>query len=148
MKKEVRKIPVIGIGCAMLGHIFLDRQNPEVAIQQLQDVKKELTPGTSILFFPEGTRSRDGYLQAFKMGAFRMAQDLEIPVLPITMLGTDRILTPDGMELYPGSAGLVIHPPISVEEVMSSEPEALRDRARQIIASRLGDKVTDGVIPA
>jgi 1-acyl-sn-glycerol-3-phosphate acyltransferase len=138
MKKEVRNIPVIGIGCAMLGHIFLDRQNPEVAIRQLQAVKKELTPGTSILFFPEGTRSRDGKLQAFKMGAFKMAQDLEIPVLPVTMLGTDRILTPDGMELFPGTAGLVIHPSISVEEVLSSEPEALRDRARQIIASRLG----------
>lgn len=143
MKKEVRRIPVIGIGCVMLGHIFLDRQNSQVAIRQLQDVKKELTPGTSILFFPEGTRSRDGNLQAFKMGAFKMAQDLEIPILPITIIGTDEILTPDGMELYPGSARMILHPPIGTEEVMAMSPERLRDTARAVIASELGERVSE-----
>ena len=141
MKKEVRRIPVIGIGCVMLGHIFLDRQNRQVAIRQLQEVKDQLTPGTSILFFPEGTRSRDGNLQAFKMGAFKMAKDLEIPVLPVTITGTDEILTPDGMGLYPGSARMILHPPISRAEVVSMSPEALRDRARAVIASELGDRV-------
>ena len=67
MKKEVRRIPVIGIGTAMLGHIFLDRSDRKVAVQQLREVKEHLLPGTSILFFPVGTRSRDGKLQAFKL---------------------------------------------------------------------------------
>jgi 1-acyl-sn-glycerol-3-phosphate acyltransferase len=137
MKKEVRNIPVIGFATAMLGHIFLDRQNHEAAIKELARVKENLQPGTSILFFPEGTRSRDGQLKDFKMGAFRMAQDLDIPILPISIRGTEAILTPDGMDLSPGLAEMVIHPAIPLEEIRSAEAEALRDRARTQIASAL-----------
>lgn len=137
MKKEVRRIPVIGVGCAMLGHIFLDRHNHEAAIAELQRVKARLQPGTSILFFPEGTRSRNGELQAFKMGAFCMARDIDLPILPITIRGTDLILPPDNIKLRPGTATLIIHPPITVEEVRAAEPEALRDRVREIIAAAL-----------
>jgi 1-acyl-sn-glycerol-3-phosphate acyltransferase len=137
MKKEVRNIPVIGIGTAMLGHIFLDRSNHDAAIRELQQLKAHLQPGTSILFFPEGTRSRDGRLHAFKMGAFHLARDLDIPLLPISIRGTDALLTPDGMDLHPGTAEMSIHPAIPVEEVRASSGEQLRDRARNIIASKL-----------
>ena len=137
MKKEVRKIPLIGSGTAMLGHIFLDRSNHDAALRELQHLEKILKPGDSILFFPEGTRSRSGTLQAFKMGAFHMAGDLQVPILPVTIRGSDKILTPDGMDLHPGGAELIIHPAISREEVTSCDPEALRDRAREVIASAL-----------
>jgi 1-acyl-sn-glycerol-3-phosphate acyltransferase len=138
MKKEVRKIPIIGIGTALLGHIFLDRGNRQAAIRELQQVKENLQPGTSILFFPEGTRSRDGQLKSFKMGAFHMARDLDLAILPMTIKGTEAILTPDGMDLYPGTAELVFHPPIPVQAVRDSSGEELRDRARVVIAAELG----------
>ncbi|NND67736.1 MAG: 1-acyl-sn-glycerol-3-phosphate acyltransferase, partial [Halioglobus sp.] len=109
----------------------------EAAVRQLQQLEDGLRPGTSILFFPEGTRRRSGTMQAFKMGAFHMACDLEVPVLPITVIGSDKILTPDGMDLHPGSAELVIHPAVSREEVKALAPEALRDRAREIISGVL-----------
>ena len=137
MKKELRKVPMIGPGCALLGHIFLDRGNHQAAVEQLQQVKDSLQPGTSILFFPEGTRSRSGELQAFKLGAFRMARDIDLPILPITLKGADRILPPDNIQLRPGTATMIIHPPIPVAEVRANEPEALRDRARAIIAAGL-----------
>ena len=137
MKKELRKVPMIGGGCAMLGHIFLDRGNHQAAVEELQQVKDRLLPGTSILFFPEGTRSRSGELQAFKLGAFRMARDMDLPILPITIKGADRILPPDNIQLRPGTATMIIHPPIPVEEVRANEPEALRDLARAIIAAGL-----------
>lgn len=137
MKKEVRRIPLIGPGTAMLGHVFLDRSNREAAIGELRRLEHNLQPGTSILFFPEGTRSRSGQMQAFKLGAFHMARDLRLPILPLTIRGSDRVLTPDGMDLHPGSAELVIHPAISREEVAALEPEALCDRAREIVASAL-----------
>jgi len=137
MKKELRKVPMIGGGCAMLGHIFLDRGNHQAAVEELQQVKDRLLPGTSILFFPEGTRSRSGELQAFKLGAFRMARDIDLPILPITLKGADRILPPDNIQLRPGTATMIIHPPIPVEEVRTNEPEALRDLARAIIAAGL-----------
>jgi 1-acyl-sn-glycerol-3-phosphate acyltransferase len=137
MKKELRKVPMIGGGCALLGHIFLDRGNHEEAIRELQRFKARMRPGTSILFFPEGTRSRDGELSAFKMGAFRMAQDIDIPILPISLRGTDAVLPPDGMDLQPGSTEMIIHPAIPVEEVRTASAETLRDRARAQIASAL-----------
>lgn len=137
MKKEVRKIPVIGVGCALLGHIFLDRANHQAAIEELQRVKDNLQPGTSILFFPEGTRSRDGQLHAFKMGAFRLAKDLDLPILPVTIMGAQYLLPPDNIELRPGSAKMVIHAPIPVERVRGVDPERLRDEARAIVASVL-----------
>lgn len=137
MKKEVRKIPLIGAGTALLGHIFLDRKDHNAAVRQLQQLKDSLQPGTSILFFPEGTRSRSGELQAFKMGAFHMACDLEIPILPVTLIGTDTILTPETMDLHPGTARMIIHPAISAEQVTSSSPEALRDLSISIISGAL-----------
>jgi len=137
MKKEVRTIPLIGFGSAMLGHIFLDRSDHEAAVRELQRLESTLGPGTSILFFPEGTRSRSGRLQAFKLGAFHLARDLKLPILPVTIVGSDGILHPDSMDLFPGSAELIIHPAISSEEVVSSSPEALRDRSREIVRSAL-----------
>jgi 1-acyl-sn-glycerol-3-phosphate acyltransferase len=137
MKKELRKVPMIGGGCALMGHIFLDRSDRQAAIRELEAVKERMLPGTSILFFPEGTRARDGQLQDFKMGAFRMARDLDIPVLPITIRGTDAILTPDGMDLHPGRAEMIIHAPIPVQQVRDVDPEILRDSARSQIASAL-----------
>mgnify|MGYP001035204009 CR=1 FL=1 len=140
MKKEVRNIPVIGIGCALLGHIFIDRANREAAIATLQKFRSNLAPGTSVLFFPEGTRSRDGDLHAFKMGAFHMARDLELPILPVTIRGTAAILPPDGIDLCPGKAEMILHPPISEAQVRSTSAEALRDMTREIIAAPLGRK--------
>ena len=135
MKKELRKVPFIGPGCALMGHIFLDRANRELALQTLAEVKSKLQPGTSVLFFPEGTRSRDGQLKAFKKGAFVMARDMDLPILPITINNADAILTPDGMDLHPGRAQMIIHPPIGVEEVRTASAGELRDRAREIIAA-------------
>lgn len=70
MKKELRKVPLIGSGCALMGHIFLDRSNRQASIKQLEQVKEDLAPGTSILFFPEDSRSRDDKMKPFKSGAF------------------------------------------------------------------------------
>jgi 1-acyl-sn-glycerol-3-phosphate acyltransferase len=137
MKKEVRNIPVIGIGCALLGHIFIDRANREAAIETLRAFRSNLAPGTSVLFFPEGTRSRDGELHTFKLGAFHMARDLALPILPVTIRGTEAILPPDGIELRPGKAEMIIHPPIGEAQVRSMSAEALRDMTRGIIAAPL-----------
>jgi 1-acyl-sn-glycerol-3-phosphate acyltransferase len=78
------------------------------------------------------------------MGAFHMARDLDVPILPVTLRGTDEILTPDGMDLHPGTARMIIHPAISLEAVRSSSPEALRDLSRKTIASALSHPGSSG----
>ncbi|HKL53922.1 MAG TPA: lysophospholipid acyltransferase family protein [Wenzhouxiangellaceae bacterium] len=112
MKAEIGKLPFIAQGCRAIGHIFIDRANPEQARKAINDAVGRLPPGTGVLFFPEGTRSRNGELIKFRKGAFRVAVDRNLPVLPMTVVGTRELLAPGSWRIRPGCARLVIHPPI------------------------------------
>lgn len=112
LKKELRKIPGLGIYCARNGHVFVDRSNPEAAIASLEKAKKKIVNGTSVLFFPEGSIYGKGSLGKFKKGAYRMALDLDLPILPITISGTEEILPYKTIDIFPGKATLTIHKPI------------------------------------
>ncbi|MEM1411705.1 MAG: lysophospholipid acyltransferase family protein, partial [Pseudomonadota bacterium] len=134
MKKELRNIPGIGIGCEKVGHILVDRSKPEEAKQIINDALADIGDGVGVLFFPEGTRSLDGRLLPFKKGAFRIAVDQGLPVLPLTLLGTHEIMPSKSLFITPGPATLVIHPPIEPGD--RSAVEVTR-AARDAIASRL-----------
>jgi 1-acyl-sn-glycerol-3-phosphate acyltransferase len=137
MKQELRSVPGIGAACDRLGHIFIDRSNHAAAIATLNAAKKKIVDGTSVMFFPEGTRSRDGRLKKFKKGAFKMALDLDLPILPLTVTGTRDVLPADTLDLMPGSARLIIHPPVSVEGRTAEDCQSLTDEVRERIASAL-----------
>lgn len=134
MKQELRHVPVIGISCATLGHVFIDRSDHEKAMASLDAAKRRIVDGTSILFFPEGTRSRSGRLQVFKKGAFRMALDLDLPVLPVTLSGTREVLRPESALLQPGTIHLRIHDPVPVT---GKTPEQLAEASRDAILAGL-----------
>jgi 1-acyl-sn-glycerol-3-phosphate acyltransferase len=137
MKQELRTVPGIGMACDRLGHIFIDRSNHEAAMASLDAAKRKIVNGTSVMFFPEGTRSRDGKLKRFKKGAFRMAVDLGLPILPLTVTGTRDVLPADTSDLMPGSARLIIHPPVAVEGKTVDDCPQLSNQVREIIASAL-----------
>ncbi len=137
MKQELRKVMGIGVACERLGHIFIDRSNHAAAIATLEAARTKIVDGTSVMFFPEGTRSTDGQLLRFKRGAFRMAIDLGLPILPLTVTGTRDVLPANTSDLMPGSARLIIHEPIFVEDVTVKGCQKLSDRVREVIASRL-----------
>lgn len=137
MKKELEKVPVLGFACKVLGHIYIDRSNPKSAVETINAAKTEIVNGTSVLFFPEGTRSRDGQLGPFKKGAFKMAIDLGIPILPVTINGTRKILPKGGIDLMPGYATMIIHKPVSVEGYNEGNINELMDKTKIIIKSAL-----------
>jgi 1-acyl-sn-glycerol-3-phosphate acyltransferase len=134
MKQELRKIPGIGIGCEKVGHIFVDRSNPEAAKRAINEALERIGDGVGILFFPEGTRSLDGRLKPFKKGAFRTAVDQQLPVLPLTLVGTRDILPAKSLFIRPGRARIVVHPPIRPE---GQTPATLMKTAREAVASAL-----------
>ena len=68
--------------------------------------------GVGILFFPEGTRSLDGHLLPFKKGAFRLSVEQDLPILPVTLVGTREVLPAKSLLVYPGAIRMVIHPAI------------------------------------
>ena len=133
MKQELRRVPALGIACERLGHIYVDRFNREAALSSINAAKQRIVDGTSVLFFPEGTRSRESRLRPFKKGAFRMALDLQLPILPITIQGTSAILPSDTTNLYPGRATMIIHPPIAIDAYGSTNIDELITRTRQVI---------------
>ena len=137
IKQELRNVPGIGVACERLGHIFIDRSNHAAAIATLEAARTKIVDGTSVIFFPEGTRSTDGQLLRFKRGAFRMAVDLGLPILPLTVTGTRDVLPANTSDLMPGSARLIIHEPISIEGVTVKDCQKLSDRVREVIASSL-----------
>jgi len=137
MKAELRKIPAIGIGCEKAGHIFVERKNPKQAAQAISDALVRLGDGIGILFFPEGTRSPDGRLLPFKKGAFRTAIDQQLPVLPVTVVGTRDILPARTLHLFPGKARMVIHSPIETQGMTVDQVDALLQQTREVIASAM-----------
>jgi 1-acyl-sn-glycerol-3-phosphate acyltransferase len=135
MKKDLRKTPFIGYACERVGHIIIDRSDSQKAIESINKAKKNIVNGTSIIFFPEGTRSKDGKIGAFKKGAFKIAIDLQLPILPITINGTRKILPSNSMNLLPGCAEMIVHPPISISAYTDRNLEELMDKTRTVIIS-------------
>ena len=116
MKSSLRNIPVFGKAVKLAGSIFVDRSHPERArssvINARDRIKKE---NLSVIFFPEGTRSVDGKLQPFKKGAFIMAEDLDLQVIPMSIKGTYEALPSGGFDLFPNEIVLTIHKPLETK---------------------------------
>jgi 1-acyl-sn-glycerol-3-phosphate acyltransferase len=143
IKKELRKMPGIGIGCEKAGHIFVDRQNPDAAKQSVNEALERLGNGIGILFFAEGTRSRDGRLLPFKKGAFRIAIDADLPILPVTIVGTREVLPAKTLRLFPGKVRVVVHPVIEHRDIDLDHMRDLMLMTRDAIASALPEALRD-----
>lgn len=138
LKKELRKIPGVGIGCEKAGHIYVDRSKPELARKAVRDALDSVGDGVGVLFFPEGTRSLTGKMGPFKKGAFRLAMAQKLPILPVTLIGTRDIQKAKSLVVVPGKMHMVIHPAIEVSG--KDDPESIRElitQTRQTIASAL-----------
>ncbi len=137
MKQELRSVPLLGYACEVMGHIYIDRSNTESAIASIAAARERIANGVSVVFFPEGTRSRDGSLRDFKRGAFRFAIDIDRPILPVTIHDTRRVLPSDTTEIVPGHVRLEIGEPISTTGLTQDDARRLSDDARKQIEDAL-----------
>ncbi|MBN1952732.1 MAG: 1-acyl-sn-glycerol-3-phosphate acyltransferase [Bacteroidales bacterium] len=133
MKKELRKIPGLGYGSEKVGHIFIDRSNSRAALESLNLAKKKLVNGTCVIVFPEGTRSETGEPGVFKRGGFKMALDLELPILPVSLAGTRNILAVGSWNILPGRVKMIIHEPVDISSYTEKNIRELMDRTKEII---------------
>ena len=142
LKAELRKAPGVGIGCEKAGHIFVERGNPEQTRKSISDALERVGDGVGVLFFVEGTRSKDGKLRPFKKGAFRVATSQNLPVLPVTIIGTRDIQKPKSMMIFPGKVRMVIHPVIEVDGGEDAvDIRELMTKTRAAIASALPEEL-------
>lgn len=137
MKKELRAVPVLGMACEAMGHIIIDRSDTEAAIRTINQARDRIKDGISVVFFPEGTRSRTGELTPFKKGAFRFAQELGLPILPVTIHKTRDVLPSDSTALIPGKVKLEFHDPVPTAGTNPEDLGALADHCRDVIAQSL-----------
>lgn len=137
MKEELRKAPFIGWYTDAAGHVFVDRSNRERALASLDAAKARLVNGLSVVFFPEGSRSRDGRLNQFKKGGFHMALDLGLPILPVSISGTFKVLPGRSFKLLPGRPTITIQPPIDTADWPRENLDELVAKTRTAIKQGL-----------
>jgi 1-acyl-sn-glycerol-3-phosphate acyltransferase len=135
-KHENFKIPFVGWNMRLNGYVSLVRGDRESVEQMLEECRGLLRRGNPLLFFPEGTRTRDGQLQAFKDGAFELAVEHGVPLICVAVHGTGRALPKHGTILRDHvDAHVEVLPPLDPADYPSVA--ALRDAARERIAHAL-----------
>ncbi len=134
-KREVYKIPVFGWVLWERSDIAISRGNSASTKEMMERGCGLLSRGVSVSIFPEGTRSRDGEIHRYKDGAFYMAHEAGVGILPCVMDGTDRLF--DGWKIARCRVRLVVLPPISAEEVAATEPKEMAKRVQALASEAL-----------
>lgn len=144
-KAELFKIPIFGQGMRGAGYISIDRSDTRSAVRSLKRAAENIHNGTSVLFFPEGTRSNDGALLPFKNGGFIMAVDAKVPIIPMAVSGTYQVMPKGGRLIHRRSAHLVIQPPIDTSPYTRKTHFDLKQHVRDAIddALRTGQERVD-----
>jgi 1-acyl-sn-glycerol-3-phosphate acyltransferase len=136
-KKEVFRIPILSKAIRMGGLIPIDRSNRDAAAESVDQAIDSLKKGLSFCIFAEGTRSRDGRLQPFKRGAFVMAIRAQVPVVPVSLAGTQRFMRKSDWKLYPGEVVVRFGPAIDGSAYTMEKRQQLTEEAHAAVAAIL-----------
>jgi 1-acyl-sn-glycerol-3-phosphate acyltransferase len=143
MKIGLAKIPFVGAACRSAGFIFVDHSSPRAALRSIAAAKERLQNGASLVVFPEGSRAPNGKMSRFHKGAFQVALDQHLPIVPITLNGPYKVLPIGSIRVRPHRIEMVIHPPIRVDEPAYAEKgglQSLTDHTREVVASALWEE--------
>ncbi len=140
-KKELEKIPIFGWGLKRSPFIAIERSDPRRAMSSIDEAVKSIKDGSSVIVFPEGTRSKDGQLSSFKRGAFLLAARAGKPIVPVTVIGSAQIL-PAGARKFRGSTVMVVigKPIANRDGINRLEEKALMNNVHGIIKGNLVSK--------
>jgi 1-acyl-sn-glycerol-3-phosphate acyltransferase len=136
-KKELLKIPLFGRALHASRNIFVDRSDKGKSIQSIHAGMKRLPRGVSVLFFSEGTRSPDGNIQEFKKGGFVTAIEQGLPILPVTVNGSRKVLPKGSMVFHPGPIEVVVGDAIETKDYTADRLGELVNKTRDTIISNL-----------
>lgn len=136
-KVEVRKIPIFGLILGMRDDIVIRRGTSSAAVAVMEKGLSHLEAGTSVLFFPEGTRTKDGQVHRYKDGAFRLAQEAGVAIAPCVYEGTKGLLARKRMQ--PRRLVVRVLDPIPAEVVKSTPAKELAEQVRGLSAEALAE---------
>lgn len=138
-KEELFRAPLVGWAMHLGGDIAIRRGKGESVRQMMEDCTAALAGGISVMMFPEGTRSKDANLLPFKDGAFSLAIKAGVPVLPVALAGTHKMLPKHSRWLGKAHAGARILKPIPTTGLGEADVATLREQARDAISAELPD---------
>lgn len=137
MKSELRGIPLVGYACEKSRQIYVDKSSPSALRRTMDRAESLLSRGMSIVVFPEGARSWNGRMRAFKRGAFSLAQEFKLPVVPISIDGSFSIMPRFRKVPRWGRITLTIHQPIQPDPEKGYDLPALMTESHDAIQSVL-----------
>lgn len=143
-KKELLKVPILGVGMGFVNVMAIDRSNRESAIRTTEAAAQRIKSGVSFAVFVEGTRAKPGELLPFKKGAFYMARQAGVPVVPVAIKNSDVLMGKGTGESRAGTMEMVFMKPIeTVNRTTDQAIDQLIAEARQVIAEELGTGLQD-----
>ncbi|MGD0956714.1 MAG: lysophospholipid acyltransferase family protein [Candidatus Acidiferrales bacterium] len=135
-KRELFRIPIFSAGMRLAGFIRVDRSGREAAASIATAVRR-LKEGLSLAIFPEGTRSPDGCLRRFRKGAFAMAIEAGVPIVPVSIAGTHRVLRRGDWVVHPGEVTVRFAPAVDASSYAASDRSTLLARVESLVAAGL-----------
>lgn len=135
-KQEILTVPLVGSWMKESKTIFIDRENPRQMVSSINAGIENIKLGYSMIIFPEGTRSLSSNMGEFKKGSMKLATKVGVPIVPITIDGTYKVLE-TGNRVRGNTNHLVIHPAIDTKDLSKEEQQNLTDRIYDIINNEL-----------
>ena len=132
-KASLGAFPVIGWHLRWTGHLLVDRKR--AGVRTLRQVARLMRQATSLLVFPEGTRSADGRVGRFKAGLFMLAVEAGLPIVPVAVVGSRRVMRKGRLMVCPGHVEVVVHDPIATRGHGRAAGRVLAGQARDVIAT-------------
>lgn len=139
-KQSLRKVPFVGFASETAGHVFVDNTNQNTRAITLKKAMERVVGGVSMVIFPEGARTHTGKMSTFKKGAFYIAHEQKLPIVPLTINGPFDVMKRNTLKLKPGKLELIIHKPIPTDNISVDELHELINQTREIIQSALWEK--------
>ncbi|MCC8037604.1 MAG: 1-acyl-sn-glycerol-3-phosphate acyltransferase [Bacteroidales bacterium] len=136
MKKSLQKIPLVGYSCLKSGQIYVDNSSRSALQKTMATAEKQLRGGMSLVVFPEGSRTLTGRMGAFKRGAYKLATEFQLPMVPLTIDGAYKVLPRTAILPHWGTIHLTIHKPIPPAKDEAGIP-AVMEATKRAIASSL-----------
>jgi len=136
-KEELFRVPLFGGAMRRAGYIPLDRSDGRRALKSMDAAAARIRNGSSVVVFPEGTRTKDGNLLPFKRGGFLLAAKAGVPVVPLTINGSMKISPRNRLELYPGVIRISFAEPVMTAAVKGKDKQELLEQVRTAIAAGL-----------
>ena len=142
MKSGLQRIPFIGRACRAAGFVFVDNRTVKSALKSVQEAEACIKKGFSVVIFPEASRTYDGKMIRFKKGAFQIAVERQVKIIPITLNGPYDVLPIGSINIHPHRMEMHIHPPIPVNSIENNSKalQALADQAQQSVSTTLWEK--------